>query len=144
MELWFDELISVLRKDQITLETGCATDETKKLYDLLMSGGADEIHGLAREQSSMHFVQRIVVEFINELNNRNTKINKLGMNMSKAVILVWVEINDDDKEAEKNIFLAEAKINTQFQTFGYHISTTILEKCDNMEIPSQYKPILST
>ena len=42
---------------------------------------------------------------------------------------------------EDVLILAEAKVNAEFMDKGFGISTTIVENCDNLEIPAHYSNI---
>lgn len=65
----------------------------------------------------------------------------LGYYYDKTRLHVWAIINDDDEPTEDCIIKAEAKLSAQLHEHHIYISTTILEKSDNIKMPEQYKPI---
>lgn len=138
-EIWFDKLIAQIKADQITLEVGVASKEKREMYKTLMSGQIDEIAALSRETTAKYFIERVLTDFIHELYARETKFKTIAVNFSKSELLVWIEIQEDDDLAEKSIYLAEAKVNAFYKKYEFHISTTVVEDCDQLEVPSHYR-----
>ncbi|MGM0581720.1 MAG: hypothetical protein ACQETL_13625 [Bacteroidota bacterium] len=94
-----------------------------------------------RNKSSQYFIEKVVKEFLSELNSRNVTTNQLAFDLSDAKILVWAEIEDFDETSEDGLILSEAKVNSHFSDFGFHISSTIIEKSDNLPVPPHYASI---
>lgn len=138
---WFDELISILRTDQIMLETKTAPEKTNNLYNTFIFGDEAEIVESTRAASSLYFVKNLVFDYLKELKAYNRRPVKLALDLSDAKILVWAEINEDDEETEDALILAEAKANAKYSKHGFHISSTIVETCDRLSIPPHYKLI---
>jgi hypothetical protein len=63
---------------------------------------------------------------------------KLGLELSNSKVLVWAEIYDNDDETEKALILAQAKVNARYSKFGFAISSTIVEECDQLAVPNHY------
>jgi hypothetical protein len=140
---WFSEVIDHLRVDQLLMEEGVASAEKKKMYDTLIFGKETEIIAQSRLNSSMYFIEKLVHEYVEELFKSPAKPAKLSMDLSDAKVLVWAEINDDDETAEDALILAEAKINAKYSVYGFHVTSTIVEKSDNLNVPPHYQPVLA-
>ena len=136
-QTWFDDLVSTLRAHQVQLETDTATDQLKSLYDGLMNDSFDELFKRNKEFIQKHFVSKIIVDYL-KLIKDNTP-SKLAFDFNDSEVLVWAEINDDKEYLEKNLILAEAKINSIYHEFGFDMESTIVGSNDNLEIPSHYK-----
>ena len=136
---WFDELIAAIRADQISLETNVAPPEKEKLYKTFILGSELDMCALARTQTSMTLVQNLVIFYFSRLNETNQYPLKLAIDYTDAKVLVWAEVDDDDETTEDALLLTEAKVNAKFSTFGFDLSTIIVEKSDNLKIPPQYK-----
>ena len=142
MTRWFDDLVATIRKDQLLLETGVASQETKKMYDLFFHADIDQLQKNVRKSSASYFIQRLVMDYIKEVRERGRTPNKLALQLSESRILVWAEIKDDDEDTEDALLLAEAKINAKYGAEGFHVSSTILEESDNYKIPGQFSTVL--
>ena len=142
VKLWFNELVATIRKDELTLETGLASPEKEQMYKTFISGDNNKIFSTARASSSMYFIQSLVVEYINKLRSSDIHPLKLLLDVSDAKVLAWAEIKDDDFEMEKTLLLCEAKINAKYFQYGFNLSTTIVEKSDNLPVPEHYQDVL--
>lgn len=140
---WFNELVAAIRKDEITLEIGLASKEQEEIYKVFISGDESEITSHIREATSMYFIKKILLDYIREIKSSGIDPLKLAFDISYAKVLVWAEIKDDDLSTEKKLILSEAKINAGYFQYGFHLSTTILEKSDNQPIPPQYQNALN-
>ena len=48
------------------------------------------------------------------------------------------KIDNDDDELEKQLILVEAKVNAKYHSFGYDLTSMIVEKSDDLPLPSHY------
>lgn len=138
---WFESLISSIKVDQVQLQTSTATDEKARMYNNFIEGKHSETFSDMRNMSSQYFIEELVKEYISELNQRKVSTNQLAFDLSDAKVLVWAEINDDDESSEDGLILAEAKTNARFSNYGFHISSTIVERGDNLKVPRHYSSI---
>jgi hypothetical protein len=143
IEVWFNTLVAQLQSDQLQLESNIASPEKKDLYSTLMTGKDEEFAELMREKSTIYFIEKIIVDYLTELKTRSCEPLKLALELSNSQVLVWAEIKDDDEKTEKDLILAEAKVNVKYDKFGFYVSSTIIEESDQLNIPAQYKPILN-
>lgn len=97
----------------------------------------------SRIQSSLHFLGQLIIDYVNELKERQVEPRQLAMDMSDASVLVWAEINDDDEPTEDQLRLAQAKINARYNQYGFYLTSTIVEQSDCLPIPSHYQSILN-
>lgn len=137
IEHWFDDFIATLRTHQVQLETNTATQEIKSMYDALIGEDPDEIYKHSKLIVQKHFVGKIIFEYLKLLGQDLP--NKLAFDFDDARILVWAEV--DNEEMENELFIAEAKINSRFKEYGYGMSTTVVEKEDNLSIPPHYRSV---
>jgi len=142
MRAWFDDLIGKLRADEVLLENNMATEGQKQFYNTLISGSENEIHASARNSSSLYFIKNLVFDYFNDLKAYNSHPLKLALDLSDAKILVWAEVDDDDEATEDALILAEAKANAKYSDYGFHISSTIIEKSDRLPVPPHYHQLL--
>lgn len=138
---WFDEIISSLRLDEVLFEKDLLDKEKKELYKTLSSGNSLKIHDMAYNQAKMFFIEIMLLDYLDELRKKKAIPLRLAFDISKSKILVWAEINDDEEELEKRLILAEALVNSKYYPHGFSINSTIIEKSDNLPIPSHYKTI---
>lgn len=111
------------------------------MYNNFIEGKHSEMFSDMRNISSQFFIEELVKEYIAELNTRNVATSQLAFDLSDAKVLVWAEISDFDEDSEDGLILAEAKTNARFSNFGFHISSTIIEKGDNLPVPPHYSSI---
>jgi hypothetical protein len=134
---WFDNLIATLRQHELQLETGTAPDEMINAYKVLMGNNQDEICKLNKQSAQMHFVSRIIYDYLKQL-DKNVPI-KLAFDFNDSEVLVWAEVGDDDDQLEKALMRAESKINAKFHPYGFDMETMIVETADKLPIPNHYK-----
>lgn len=141
VDAWFDDMVANLRYDQTLLEIDVLEDEKKNVYNAMISGNQEILHSLARETSSAYFILNMVSKYFKELIKSKRKPNKLALELSDSKILVWAEILEDDELMENALILAEAKINADYSKYGFNISSTIVEDCDGLDVPTHYKNV---
>lgn len=140
---WFSSIINELEIDKILLKEDIATNEMKETYSALMSSNQDDVFKMSRETSSMYFVQKMLVDYFNEIKKSKLNFNKLAFDLGNSKLLSWVEINDGDELSEDKLIMAEAMINAKYEPFGFHLSTTIIESSDLVPVPTHYiSPVL--
>ena len=133
---FIDGIVGELHADKLMFETNTAPKDTHDMYSLLSKGDATHLAAEVRGSTSLFFVKKIIFEFLGELKERNTSPSQLGLTYSDSTLLVWALADSDDMESQ--LILAEAKINANFNKYGFHISTTIVEPEDELPIPSHY------
>lgn len=139
IEQWFDELIGELKSHELQLKTGTASEELKNFYEKIMGGEFEDVFQQQRIAAQRYFVKKIILEFLEELGDQRPQ--KIAFDYNDSEILVWAEIATDDEAMEDHILSAEASINAKYHPYGFDISTTIVEKEDQLEIPNHYKSI---
>ncbi len=140
-EAWFDSMVANLRYDQTLFENEILEGNKKKVYDAMISGDEDFIHNYARQTSSTFFITNMVEAYFKELIKTKAKPSKIALELSNSKILVWAEIVEDDELMEDALILAEAKINAFFSKYGFHISSTIVDDSDSLEVPEHYRNV---
>jgi len=141
VQQWFDEMVTNLRYDQTLLEIDVLEENKKSIYNTLISGNQDMISHLGRQASTAYFISKIVSDYFKELVKTKSKPKKIALELSDSKILVWAEVSEDDEVMEDGLILTEAKINAEYSKYGFHISSTIVEDCDGLPIPSHYKSV---
>lgn len=136
-DLWFEEFIKNIQKDQINLKTGLASKEKEDFYSLLIGGNTTEIIKQTRDFNNRFFISKAVIEYIQLLLENKVATNKLAFDYSNSRVMVWAEISDE--KTEDNLILTQAEINAKYQEYGIYLSTTIVDIEDNLSIPSHYK-----
>jgi hypothetical protein len=140
-EQWFDDMVSGLRVDQLLMETGSLTKQKQDVYNAMISNDYNEVHDYARNLSSKYFIKNLIDTYFLSLAEYKRIPKKLGLELSNSKVLVWAEILNDDESTENALILSAAKANQEFSKFGFHISSTIVEEDDNLELPNHYKEV---
>lgn len=109
----------------------------------MISDNADDIVMYGRQMGSEYFLKNLVFDYVTETVKMDCKPKKLAFFHTSSRLLVWAEINDNDEPTEDKLLLAEAKVNAKYHRFGFHVSSTILEKCDEFKVPDQYQLFLT-
>jgi len=137
---WFDNLIAMLRVDQLQLETRTADDKKTQFYNNLIVGNPLKIAADVKSSIQETIVPQIIIEFIDNLKGNMPR--KLAVDYNDSKVLFWAELNDDDERTEDQLIMSEAKVNAKFIDAGYCVSSTILEASDNVKIPAHYQTIV--
>lgn len=135
MDEWFDGFIANLRSHQLQLETGTAPKETENVYKAIF-GDRVEFTYIVRKGTTQEFVKNIIYDYLKEIDGM--PVLRMAFNHTDSHVLVWAEIEDNDDQSEKELILAEARVNAKYHQYGFTISTTIIEKSDELDTPSQY------
>lgn len=141
---WFDRFLSHINVDKMMMETQTAPAATKALYSDFIYERHDEINSRARSTSTMFFLQKLTVDYLEELSKYEVKPQRLAFDLSDAKILVWAQIIDEDEATEDALILAEAKANAKYSDNGFYVSTTIVEESDCVGVPPHYHEIKLT
>lgn len=141
IKAWFDKMVADLRVDEMLLETHCLEKPKTDVYRAMVSGDTEFVHKYARDASTAFFIQNILKSYFITLGEKRAKPRRLGLDLSASKVLVWAEIENDDEKTEDALILASAKVNNDFSDCGFHISSTIVEEEDQLEIPSHYKQV---
>jgi len=141
LDQWFESMIGSIKVDHLQLQTKTATDDKTRMYNNIIEGRHSEMFSDMRNISSQFFIEDLVKEYLTELNERKVITHNLAFELSDAKVLVWAEIENFDESSEDGLILAEAKTNALFSKYGFHISSTIIEKGDNLTVPPHYLSI---
>ncbi len=133
---WFDALISTLRSYELQMETNTANAEIKKMFKTLISGDEDELYLQNKKLTQMHFVKKILLEYLENLGHKRPQ--KLAFDLDDNEVLVWAQIPESNEEEEDRLLLAEAKVNAKYHNKGYNLTTTIVEDSDKLVVPNHY------
>ena len=105
--------------------------ETNQWFDEMVS----------KKTSSAFFIKNLIDSYFIELGERIARPNRVALELSNSKVLVWAEIENDDELTEDALILSAAKVNYAFSTFGFHISSTIVEVDDKLNVPKHYKEV---
>ena len=137
LEAWFDDFVGTLRTHQLQLETKVAPKEIQELYEPFFTGNFNHFFKQSKERAQEFFVKRIIMDYL-KLLDKDFPL-KLAFDHNDSEVLVWAEIEDNREDIEKNLILAEAKINANYHEYGFDMNTTIVEKSDAHDVPNHYK-----
>ena len=138
---WFDNLVNSIRLEELQLVSGVADKVKQDFWRPLLENNNLDIALRSREMSSRLIVPELISDYLIGLRERNINLISLSLQLSDSKLLVWVVVNDDDEASGDQLFLHEAMINSKYSYYGFHISTTIMEKSDDCSTPSQYHQI---
>jgi hypothetical protein len=141
LDEWFGLLIQGIQTDHFLLKENIASEDTKNFYQAAMSGNELSMATQVRATSSRFFITKLVFDYLKEISTFKKIPLKLALGLSDSKIMVWSEINDDDEATEDALLLAEARVNNKYQSNGFFINSTIIEKSDNLKIPPHYQNI---
>ncbi|MCF2521075.1 hypothetical protein [Dyadobacter sp. CY351] len=138
-DVWFDDFVSSIRVDQLALETGVASEEQKHFYETLINGSIQDMMDTGMKTAQQYYIQNMLVDYIHLLKSfEDAPFLKLAVSFHNSELLVWAEIQDDAKDVEGALIMAEAKINGKYHKHGFDMTTTIVKQCDALPVPSHY------
>lgn len=141
LENWFDALFNELEVDKFLLKEDLASEETKRTYNILMSNNQNDVFRLTRDTSSMYFIQNMIIDYFREIKKSKVSLNQLAFDLGNSKLLTWAEIETGDEASEDKLIMAEARINAKYDEYGFHLTTTIIEQCDNIPVPTHYNSV---
>jgi hypothetical protein len=140
LDTWFSNFMDMVSTYKAMYKDKTMPKDLASLYNTLMVGTQNEVAFQSKNLTQAHFVPTIISKYL-ELIESNFP-QQLAFAHNDNEILVWAELKDDDWTTESALILAAAKVNAEFHKFGYDITTTFVEECDNLSIPNHYKPII--
>lgn len=139
---WFNQFIHEIKADQLMYESDTLPGEVKETYDHLIKGNLLEALKGVKDTMTMEISRELVLSFLKDLlGKRKALPSKIAFHLAKAKVYAWIEIEDDNEEAEKAVFLSEAKANFDFSDYNLSLSTTVVESSDEMEVPAHYQSV---
>jgi hypothetical protein len=138
---WFDEMVSNLKVDAMLLQADVLEKHKKEVYEAMISGDDDFMHNYAKKTSSAFFIKNLIDSYFIELIESNAKPKKIALELSDSKVLLWAEISNNDEPTEDALIMTAAKVNHEFSQYGFHISSTIVEEEDHLNIPTHYKEV---
>jgi len=139
LDIWFESLIEQLRSDRTAINCGIAPKEKEEFYSKFVTKSIEEIMNDNRKVLIMNYIERALKTYNEKLNEYESKPLKVAFNFADSKIYVFAIIDNDDEKTENALFLSEAYVNAKYREYGVYLSTTILEKEDNYNIPEHYK-----
>ena len=136
---WFDGFIDMVREHQASLKDKTMPKDLASIYKTFMVGTANEIAYQNKQLTQAHFIPTIISKYLNLI--KDNLPEQLAFAHSDNEILVWAVLKDDDWDTESALILAAAQLNADFHKYGYDITTTFVEECDQLAIPNHYKSI---
>ena len=73
---------------------------------------------------------------------KNVKLRKLAVDISKSKLFVWAEVEDDDDASMRSILYADSVANLKMEDLGFSVSATVVEKSDCVPVPSHYVKVI--
>jgi len=138
---FFDNMVGKLRYDEQMFVNDIMPQQDKSFYSCMIDGNVESISFQMRETTSQYFIINLIGDYMKNLLASKKSPKKIAFELSDSNVLVWAEIYSDDEEMENALILSQAKANAKFSKFGFHVSTTIVEESDGLEVPSHYKTI---
>ncbi|MDQ6479998.1 hypothetical protein [Dyadobacter sp. LHD-138] len=136
---WFNEFIWSLRADQAQLAAGGASKEKQDMYHSLMDSNITDMVDVNVRSAKKHYISSMLIDYLNELKRfEESPFTKLAASFNNSELLIWAEIKEDEWDIEKSLIMAEAKINATYHEKGFDMTTTIVEDCDQLCVPSHY------
>jgi hypothetical protein len=137
---WFDEFVWSIRADQTALEEGVATEGKKAMYHSLMEKNVTDLVDVSITSARQHYIKSMLLDYVSELvKSQSFPFKKMAVSFNNAELLVWAEIEDDKWDVEKSLIMAEARINSIYHKKGFDMTTTVVEQCDQLPVPSHYQ-----
>lgn len=133
---WFAEYIQELAVKKVAYTIGAMSEEESREFEFFAEASEAEIISYTGKLRDMYFSKKIVFEYVKLI--RSIPKRKLAFDLSGSEILVWLEIDNDREDIERELILAEAKINANFYDTGFRIDSMIVEKEDSLKTPNHY------
>jgi hypothetical protein len=140
-DFWFEHLIDKIKEDQLSLKIGIAPKEKEEMYSAFIQGNVDQLMSQNRVNTIQYYISKILFEYIAEVKSQNIDESNLAFDHSNSKVLVWAVV--EDESVEDKLILAQAKINAKYAPQGFYISTSIVEKADNLQLPNHYRKLVS-
>lgn len=139
IEQFLSSFIADLNTHHIQFETNTARKELVELYEPFAEGNTDKIMHMSALAAKAYFVRQAIGTFIKGLESQFPTRLAFNASVNSNIIHVWAEIPDDDEKAEFFIYDVEAKVNAHYYQYGVYLDVMIVEACDQIDIPSNYK-----
>lgn len=141
VENWFGELFHELKTHKLMLTTGTAPTDMQAFYQALMQKNLVQAATQAKDMYNRTLTGTAIVGFMQAVSRGSSKPQQLAFSIVDSALLVWAVIRDEDDDAERAVYLAEAEVNAHLRATGFRISSTVVEESDMFAIPAHYQVV---
>jgi len=133
-----EQLMHQLHTDEMLITTNTASAATEKRYQNLKDKNYHAMFATQRSNTTWFFIRELLVNYLVEVQTQQSLPAVLAVDFSDSKVHFWAEIQNDDKAAKRTLLRAQAKINAQYASHGFHVSSMIVEMADELSVPSHY------
>lgn len=140
---FFSDLVTHINLTEFLYSNKYMGEKEFEMWNSAINKNFDPMMIYNRKSSNLFCIQKAFKEFIVALKSeKDAKIKKLAVETSGSKLLVWAEVEDDDRASLRSILYADSVANLKIDELGYSISTTVVETSDEVPVPSHYVLIL--
>jgi hypothetical protein len=138
---WFSSMIHSLKTDKMLLDTDTASTQIKAFYDAIINDDVVAMGAQSKAAMNQLLTKQAVFTFFSHLLKSGHLPQRLAFDVAHSSLLVWAVVPDDDYDAEKALYLAQAAVNAELHQADYRVSATVVEVSDRLETPSHYEEV---
>lgn len=140
---FFADLVTRLNVTEFLYDSKGMSQKEYEMWTSAINRNLGPMMEHSRVASNFYCIQKAFAEFIVALKNEpNVKMRKLAVDTTGSKLLIWAEVDDDDRESTRSILYADSVANLKIENLGYSVSATVVEKSDYVPVPSHYLMIL--
>jgi len=138
---WFDDMVRTIGVERLQYNSGTLPKDKEDSYRAFAKGEFDRSWG-NKTSRIVHkeFIAELLWDYLNSINEFIPK--KLAFDLRNSKVMVWAEIETENEDLEDRFYLTEAKLNSEFEKFGYCIDTIVVREDDSLKIPAHYVALI--
>ncbi|MCE7038968.1 hypothetical protein [Dyadobacter sp. CY312] len=137
---FIDDTIASLEIDKMNIGLGVANPYTVDFFSKLSAGKVNDVFYQLSQEIKKNAAQEMIRQFLSHLPKlKELPFNRLAVGVDSSYLRVWVEMNEYNESWERDLYLAEAFVNSKSGSVGLQLDVFIIEKEDNFSIPSGYQ-----
>jgi hypothetical protein len=137
-DAWFGEMIFSLKTDKLMYDTDTMHPAKKDIFTSMMENNFLPLAKETRKTTSQYFISKMLFTYMSTLKENIENVLNIGFELCDTKIMVWAEIKEDDEATEDALLIAEAKVNAEYNSDGFRLLSTIVEDCDNLQVPENF------
>ena len=140
---FFSDLVTKLNVTEFLYNIKGMSEKEYQMWNAAINKDLVPMMMRSRVDTNIICIRKAFDEFMLALRSeKDVTLRKLAVDMSRNKLFVWAEVNDDDEQSLRSILYADSVANLKIEELGCYITATVVEKSDNVPVPSHYITVL--
>lgn len=140
---FFSDMVTKLNVTEFLYNNKGLSDQEYRMWTAAINKNLEPMMLANRVATNVACANKAFEEFMLALRaEKDVKLRKLAVDISRSKLLVWAEVEDDDDSSMRSVLYADSVANLKMEDLGFSVSATVVEKSDCVPVPSHYVKVI--